>query len=315
MAQQTTTFSPTLISWLNKGRYLRYGPHQIFYIDEGEGEPLLILHGYPYSSLEWHSLLPALTGQYRIITFDYLGMGFSDKPRRHRFTYEEYTGIVQVLFETLQIKKVHLLAHDLGVSVAQELVARQQEKQLPSFTINSVAFVNGGLFMHQYKPRFIQRLLSQSPSWLGYLVNQAIGRRLIEKTICSLFGRQTQPDRSFLNDQWYALTYKKGKSISYRIGRLVFDKYTYQQRWIGAMQDTDIPLCFINGPADPNSGRAMAELYTKLIPHPKVYLLPDHIGHWPHIEDPSAFLNAYLHFRRYVNGCSTKSFIKSIGRC
>ncbi len=315
MAHQTTTFSPTLISWLNKGRYLRYGPHQIFYIDEGEGDPLLILHGYPYSSLEWQSLLPTLTSQYRVIAFDYLGMGFSDKPRRHRFTYEEYTGIVQVLLQTLQINRVHLLAHDLGVSVAQELIAQQQEKLLPSFYINSVAFVNGGLFMHQYKPRFIQRLLSQSPSWLGYLVNQAIGRRLIEKTICSLFGRRTQPDRSFLNDQWYALTFKKGKSISYRIGRLVFDKYNYQQRWIGAMQDTDIPLCFINGPADPNSGRAMAELYTKLIPHPKVYLLPDHIGHWPHIEDPSAFLNAYLHFRKYVTGCSTKSFIKSIGRC
>lgn len=181
MAHQTTTFSPTLISWLNKGRYLRYGPHQIFYIDEGEGDPLLILHGYPYSSLEWQSLLPTLTSQYRVIAFDYLGMGFSDKPRRHRFTYEEYTGIVQVLLQTLQINRVHLLAHDLGVSVAQELIAQQQEKLLPSFYINSVAFVNGGLFMHQYKPRFIQRLLSQSPSWLGYLVNQAIGRRLIEK--------------------------------------------------------------------------------------------------------------------------------------
>lgn len=315
MAHQTTTFSPTLISWLNKGRYLHYGPYRIFYIDEGEGEPLLILHGYPYSSLEWQSLLPALTSQYRVIAFDYLGMGFSDKPRQHHFAYEEYTDIVQVLLQTLQVDRVHLLAHDLGVSIAQELIAQQLETQPVSYYIHSVAFVNGALFMHPYKPRLIQRLLSQSPSWLGYLVSLAIGRRQIEKAICSLFGRHTQPDRSFLNDQWYALTFKKGKSISHRIGRLIFDKYNYQQRWIGAMQDTEIPLCFINGPADPNSGRAMAEQYTRLIPHPKVYLLPDHIGHWPHIEDPSAFVNAYFHFRKYVNECSTKSFIKSIGKC
>lgn len=315
MAHHTTTLSPSLVSWLNKGHYFRYGPHQIFYIDEGEGQPLLILHGYPYSSLEWQSLLPSLTGQYRVIAFDYLGMGFSDKPRRHRFTYEEYTGIAKALIQSLGVKGIHLLAHDLGVSVAQELIAQQEETQHPSFQINSVAFVNGGLFMHQYKPRLIQRLLSQSPPWLGYLVNQAISRRLIEKTISSLFGPHTQPGKAFFDDQWYALSYKKGKSISYRIGRMVFDKYNYQQRWIGAMQDTTIPLCFINGPADPNSGRAMAELYARLIPHPKVYLLPDHIGHWPHIEDPSAFVTAYFHFRKYANECSTKSFIKSIGRC
>lgn len=69
------------------------------------------------------------------------------------------------------------------------------------------------------------------------------------------------------------------RSITYLIGWQVFDKYKYQDRWIAAMQKTVLPICYICGADDLNSGRHMAKRYEELIPKPIVYYLENGIGH------------------------------------
>jgi pimeloyl-ACP methyl ester carboxylesterase len=285
-----------IIDWKNKGQYLNCQGHNIFYFQEGKGENLLILHGYPYSSYEWKEMLKVLTQYYTVTIFDLLGMGFSDKPKDHTYSYEEHCAIVNQLLSHLKISETHILSHDLGVSIAQELIAKDAEGG-KNCTIKSIAFMNGGLFMDAYKPRLIQRLLSQSPSFIGKLLSRKIGKASVNKSVKSIYGLKTQPTDDFLDQQWEILNYNEGKSIPYLIGRLVFDKYNYQDRWINAMQKTTVPLCYICGPYDPNSGLHMAKRYQDLIPNPKVYLLKDHIGHWPLLEDQEGVLQAYSDFR------------------
>lgn len=67
------------------------------------------------------------------------------------------------------------------------------------------------------------------------------------------------------------------------------------------MQTTEVPMCFINGPFDPNSGIHMANRYKELIPNPNVKLLNKEIGHWPQLEDPEGVLTAYFQFRTEIN--------------
>jgi pimeloyl-ACP methyl ester carboxylesterase len=67
------------------------------------------------------------------------------------------------------------------------------------------------------------------------------------------------------------------------------------------MQNTKIPMCFINGPFDPNSGIHMAKRYKELIPEPNVKLLRQDIGHWPQIEDPGGVLLYYQEFRDEIH--------------
>jgi pimeloyl-ACP methyl ester carboxylesterase len=62
------------------------------------------------------------------------------------------------------------------------------------------------------------------------------------------------------------------------------------------MRETSVPMRFIDGPCDPNSGRHMADRYSELIPKPDVVLLGDDIGHWPQIEDPQGVLTHFLEF-------------------
>ncbi len=286
----------TIGAWKSKGTYFTYNAYRIFYIQEGQGELLLILHGYPYSSFEWSTVFEEFVKRYRVVVLDLLGMGFSDKPQGHAYSFEEHAEIVNGLLGHLGIAEAHVIGHDLGVSIAQELLARDTE-QHNNFTLQSVTFMNGGLFMDVYKPRPIQRLLSQSPDFIGKFISKIITKGITNRSVRKLFGPKTQPEDAFLDQQWVILNYNDGKSIAYLIGRLVFDKIRYQSRWISAMQTTKIPLCLINGPYDPNSGTHMAERYYELIPDPKVYVLEDHIGHWPILENPDGVVMAYIHFR------------------
>ncbi|WP_299256309.1 alpha/beta hydrolase [uncultured Aquimarina sp.] len=289
-----------VIAWKNRGRTTVINGHQIFYIKEGNGPNLLILHGYPFNTFEWKSVWGNLVKNYTVFTFDYLGMGFSDKPKNHDYNFQEHSEMVNFLIEFWGIKQTHILSHDLGVSIVQELLARDLASQ-NSFTMQSVVFMNGGLFMDSYKPRMIQRLLSQSPKPIGKLLSQLLTKKKLEKSVKSVFGPNTQPTDQLIHQFWNILNYKDGKSIAYLIGRLVFDKLNHQERWISAMQNTKIPMCFINGPFDPNSGIHMANRYKELIPNPKVKLLGEAIGHWPQIEDPSGVLSYYQEFRNEIH--------------
>jgi pimeloyl-ACP methyl ester carboxylesterase len=222
-------------------------------------------------------------------------MGFSDKPMNHKYSYEEYVEMMIDLLTSLNIKSINILAHDLGVSIVQEFLAQYVEAS-SQIHIQSIAYVNGGLFMDAYKPRFIQRLLSQTPDFFGKNLSKLLTKSLIGNSIKTLFSPTNQPSRKFLNNQWEILNFKCGKQLAYLLGRLVFEKYRYQARWIKAMQTTEIPMCFINGPYDPNSGEHMAKRYEEIIPNPLVYRLNPMTGHWPHVESPAEFLSTYMTF-------------------
>jgi pimeloyl-ACP methyl ester carboxylesterase len=141
--------------------------------------------------------------------------------------------------------------------------------------------LNGGLFTDVYQPRVIQILLSKSPKPIGKMLSRLMSRKSVSKATAEVFGVNTKPSEDLLQNFWDILNYNNGKSIAYLIGRLVFAKEKHQPRWIKAMQQTKIPMCFINGPADPNSGMHMAKRYEALIPNPNVALLSKNIGHWP----------------------------------
>src|SRR4051812_32859497 len=115
--------------WRMQGGYFNYRQQQIFFRTEGCGAPLLLLHGFPTSSLDWHKMWDALKRKYTLIALDYIGYGFSSKPGNYIYSIKDNAEIVETLLANLSIDNYHLLAHDVGDSVAQELLARQQDKK------------------------------------------------------------------------------------------------------------------------------------------------------------------------------------------
>lgn len=85
---------------------------------------MLYIHGFPTSSFDLYQIYPNLTQMFtRIVAPDLIGFGFSDKPRSYTYTIKDQAQLIINLVDHLQLKRVHLLTHDYGDSVAQELIA------------------------------------------------------------------------------------------------------------------------------------------------------------------------------------------------
>ena len=78
---------PTSVrAWAERGTWVEHGGHRVFVLDTGEPDaptphpPLLVVHGFPSSSYDWQHVLAALSARRRVVLFDCIGFGLSDKP-------------------------------------------------------------------------------------------------------------------------------------------------------------------------------------------------------------------------------------------
>jgi pimeloyl-ACP methyl ester carboxylesterase len=291
---------PELERWKQAGSSFDYLGFEVFYRTEGSGPQLLLIHGYPFSSFDWAPIWPALTERFQVIAPDMLGMGFSAKPVRYEYSVHDHADMHEALLEHLGVGECHVLAHDLGDSVAQELLARHElhEQTVARVEIKSITWLNGGLFNEAYSPRPIQKLLSMTP--VGDLVARyrrvLLSDAVLDRSLEEMFGPQTQPSPQLLAQFHQIISYNDGRRVTHKVGRFVRDRYHHRNRWVRAMRQTGVPMRMIDGPSDPNSGRHMAERYRELIPDADVVLLKEQIGHWPQLEDPAAVTRHFLEF-------------------
>ncbi|MFG1929865.1 alpha/beta fold hydrolase [Mycobacterium sp. NPDC048908] len=292
--------------WKSGGQHFDYLGFDVFYRVEGSGPHLVLIHGYPFNSWDWAPLWDRLTERFTVVAPDMLGMGFSAKPVAYEYSVHDHADMHAALLTHLGVGSAHILAHDLGDSVGQELLARHQfrEQVYGGLHIESITWLNGGLFNEAYTPRLMQKLMSRTPlgDIMSPLQGSPLSRRIIEPTINEMFGPKTKPTRRMLDLFHEVLEYNDGKRVLHKVGRFVTDRYAHRNRWVRAMRETAVPMRLIDGPVDPNSGRHMAQRYLEVIPDPDVVMLDDAIGHWPQIEAPDAVLEHFLaHIERVTS--------------
>ncbi|MDE3735711.1 alpha/beta hydrolase [Pseudomonas resinovorans] len=263
---------------------------RIRYWTAGEGEPLLLIHGFPTASWDWHYLWEPLARRFRVIACDLLGFGYSAKPRGHDYRLLEQADLKQALLAHLGVDgPVHVLAHDYGDSVAQELLARHHEGR---FNLASCVFLNGGLFPETHRPVLVQKLLL-SP--VGSLVGRLFSRRKLAASFAQVFGPNTQPSERELDDFWRLIAESDGPSVMHRLIHYIPERRQQRDRWVAAMQKGGVPLRVIDGAVDPISGAHMVARYRELIPNADTVQL-EGIGHYPQTEAPDQVLEHYLAF-------------------
>jgi pimeloyl-ACP methyl ester carboxylesterase len=286
--------------WKDRGQWFDYLGFEVFFMAVWSGAYLLLIHGYPFSSFDWVRIWPILSRRFSLIAPDMLGMGFSAKPARYEYSVHDHADMHEALLDSLGVRECHVLAHDIGDSVAQELLARHElgEQTVAPFQIKSITWLNGGLFNEAYTPHPIQKLLSTTP--MGELLARyrrvLLPDSVMDRAVGEMFGPRTKPSPQLLEQFRQIIDYNDGRRVTHKVGRFVLDRYRHRNRWVRAMRETGVPMRMIDGPCDPNSGRHMAERYRELIPDPDVVMLDEAIGHWPQIEDPDGVLAHFLEF-------------------
>jgi len=169
--------SQQLQDWISGGGTRRLAGYELFVrtaVTPGR-PPLLLIHGYPTASYDWVRVWPHLAARYSLYALDLLAFGLSAKPADSGYPIGLQADLCQALLDDAGVTNAHVLAHDYGDTVAQELLAREREGRL---RIASMVFLNGGLFPETHRAR-----------WVGALVESSVPRRLICGAVDPVSGR------------------------------------------------------------------------------------------------------------------------------
>ncbi len=289
----------TLDDWRAAGTYFSHGGHAIFHRVAGDpvARPALVcIHGFPTASWDWHLLWDALCERFAcVVALDMLGFGFSAKPHPHAYSMAEQADIHEALLARLGIRRVHILAHDYGDTVAQELLARHEERRArghDTLVVESACLLNGGLFPETHRATRVQKLLAGP---LGPALARLSTERTFGRNLAGVFGPRTKPSAEELHDFWRLTAENDGARIAHELIGYMEERRRNRERWVGVLRTTRVPLRVIDGPEDPVSGGHMVDRYRELVPEPDVVLLPG-VGHYPQVEDPAGVTRAFLEF-------------------
>ena len=276
--------------WRASGSAFAWRGHEIFTRVEGSGEPLLVIHGFPTASYDWASITPALVAAgFRVLALDLIGFGFSAKPRDFDYSVMAYADLCAEFLGHEGVVRVKVLAHDLGDTVAQELLARQRGGALAA-RIERMCLLNGGLVPETHRARASQKLLA---SRLGPLVARAMSEARFAASMRAICARPL--DDAELGAMWRLVTEHDGKAVMPALIGYIAERRLHRARWVGAIVDPQIPVRLVAGTDDPVSGAHMIDRYRQLVRDPDVVAL-DGVGHYPQVEAPERVAREALAF-------------------
>lgn len=250
----------------------------------GEGPWLTLLHGFPTCSWDWAQVAPLLEPHRRLLVFDFLGFGDSDKPQRHNYSLFEQTDIVEALWRRFEVERTAVVAHDYAVTVAQELFVRKRACKLAT-RMESVTLLNGGVYPGLHRPLRIQRLLANPV--LGPIVNLFVSQQTFRHNFSKIFSRQHPVSEAEITQHWKAIVRRGGVRNYYRLIRYMRERMEHRERWTGAMESSSAPVRFLWGMQDPIAGALMAAHIRQRMPQAELVALED-VGHYPQLEAPEA---------------------------
>ncbi len=280
--------------WKETGGFLSIDDLRVYFRRSDTSDTAtLCLHGFPMSSYDYHKIWPALAERFPLLAFDMIGYGFSSKPLDFDYTTFHQVDILEKVVERAGVKRIHILAHDYGNTITQELLARRNGGRL-RFTIDSICFLNGALFPETHRPILAQKILI---SRVGFLFAKLLTDRRFKSSLASVFGPDTQPTDAELDDYLEIFKSGGGKRVAHLLIRYMAERDRFRSRWVEPLTDIGVPFRFINGLADPVSGRHLVARFREVVPHETDIIELENIGHFPHLETPEKVVRAYIDFR------------------
>ncbi len=116
------------------------GDAQMHYIDEGEGDPILAVHGNPTWSFYWRHIVRDFSPTHRVVAADHIGMGRSDKPAQYDYSLQQHTTNLVHLIDHLDLKDITLLGHDWGGAIGLGAMMQRPDRFKQFVMFNTGAF-------------------------------------------------------------------------------------------------------------------------------------------------------------------------------
>jgi pimeloyl-ACP methyl ester carboxylesterase len=253
---------------------------------DGRGPRLLFLHGFPSSSYDWRSLLELET-DHAVLAPDFLGFGLSEKPRDHDYTLHWQADLAEELVRGQGDDRIFIVAHDMGTSVATELMARDLEGAL-DMEISGALLLNGSMVQDAASPTLGQRLLRSA---VGPLFSRLSSERFFRQQFGSIFSPEHPLSDQEAEDQWALICAGGGRTLGHKTIRYMEERFRHAERWHGALRNWPKPISLAWGMLDPVATERVLEAVLELRPEASLARFED-LGHYPQIEDPQRVATA-----------------------
>jgi pimeloyl-ACP methyl ester carboxylesterase len=281
--------------WLDKKEYpFSSEYHEInncrqHYIDVGEGEVLLFVHGTPSWSFDFRNVIRNLSPHYRCVAPDHIGFGLSDKPEHYDYSTVNHSRTLSSFIDHLQLKNISLVLHDFGGPIGFNYALNHPDN------IKRVIILNSWLWSSLQNPDFIKlsrilrspllpflyKYLNFSPRFLlpGSFGDKKISKKLL-KQYTKPFGKTSERNgplafaKSLLNDQaWFEQLWNKRDVLQSK------------------------PVLLLWGMKDQFVGPSYLDRFMLGFPSAKVERI-EGCGHFPQEEQPEKVWKAIMSFLR-----------------
>lgn len=279
---------PRVEAWRDEGTFEELGGHRVYVRSrEGEGPLLLFLHGFPSSSYDFRTVMPLL-GERPMLAFDFLGFGLSDKPRGYGYSLFKQADLAEELVSRhFAGRDVVIVAHDMGTSVATELLARDIDGA-GKLRLRGALLFNGSIVLNAASLTRGQRILR---SRFGGLAARLSSERFFRREFSALFSSSHPLSDEEAADQWALICHNGGGKLGHELIAYLDERIAHADRWHGAITDWPGALSLAWGLKDPVATTAVLAALRDLRPGIPVTELGE-LGHYPQLEDPAQVAEA-----------------------
>jgi pimeloyl-ACP methyl ester carboxylesterase len=301
--------SEKLSTWKSAGSFIDYGPlrHQLFVKQIGNpeataGKTLFLIHGFPESSYSYHSIVDGMMQTFdRIILFDMLGYGLSDKPTdNYSYSLFEQADTVFEVCKHFKLTGGHILSHDMGTSVATEILARRENQLMPAWfsdCIQSFTFTNGSMVLELAQLRTIQKLLL---SRYGYFLRNTTTFKIFSQQVRSAHGNN-KLSADEIAMLWEINALKDGHKKAYLTINYLNDRKRFEKsRWLPALAQTSLPVHLCWGNDDAVAKIEMAYYLKKHICRDAKLTIMEGLGHFCQLGSPDKWVDYVSSFYKSI---------------
>ncbi len=272
-----------------QGRYVTLSAGRLHYLDEGQGKPVLLVHGTPTFSYEWRHVIARLSPRFRCVAPDLMGFGHSARPRDFPYTPEAHAAALAEFVRALDLPRFTLVVHDFGGPIGLPLCLDNPDQ------VSRLVIINTWMWSFDDDPGMRRA---------GRIAGGRVGRFLyrwldLEQRIImpSAYGDKrkltTEIHRVYLDrfpDRWSrgAVLWPLARAI---LGSSAF----YESLWTKRERLRGRPALIVWGMRDSVFRPHMLERWTTVLPEARIGAF-DNAGHWPHEEEPELVAGSIADF-------------------
>lgn len=251
-------------------------------------EAVVLFHGNPGNSLDWLGVLRSIPKGTRVIAFDLLGFGASEKPWNFPYTFAASRPLVDRVFKQLRIRRVHLIGSDVGSIVAVDYAARHPRR------LGSAVLLAGGILIG-YQDHHIARI------WKTPLLGEENMRMVDREGFVSVTNAHNpRPVPREFYDRNYDYFDRETRCAILKLYRAQPDLTELGKQHAAALRPYNRPALVIFGEKDPFIPAHIADENRRAFPRARIHIFQDS-GHWPYVDAENRTVSLMRPFlRRHV---------------